>query len=361
MDLSLILRATDAAKAGSLALPVHQLPPAGPAFEVADGVERFGVWGHTRTLVSGETPKKGRKKLNTQTLKLLSKYLNRAELAGIRKNVAEVNDLELTYRRRLARLFHDLTELIISRIEQGMPLELPKNAFEQVYMELLVGVSERGFRSASSTAPSAVATAPVMMAGRRAGNPFPSNLGELMHLWDVYRKTGKPPKRVKVLAERVRKAYLKKVQSVFEKHSEAFRGGQALDRFQAKAEIMSASRAPYSRAKMIVETETTFYYNQARRQVYDKSDDVTHYLFVAIRDSATTHWCRTRNGLVYKKGSAILDRETPPIHWNCRSELLPLTAHNPRHLQLIQDKHLWRELRHPAALPSGWNRDRVAA
>lgn len=294
--------------------------------------------------------------MNTQTLKLLSKYLNRVEMSRVRKHVADVTDLERYFRLRLGRYFANLNEVVVHKASLGQPLELPKDEFLQFYMELMREVSERGLKNAMSEAPSAVATGPVMMAGKRAGNPFPSNLGELMHLWDVYRKTGKAPRRVKVLSERIRSSYLKKVQGIFEKHASAFQKSGEFDRHQALTEIQAASRAPYARAKMIVETETTHYYNQARRQVYDRSDDVTHYLFVAIRDQATTHWCRSRNGLVYKKGSAVLDRETPPIHWNCRSELLPLLAHNPRHLLLIQDKHLWRELRSPAPLPAGWNR-----
>lgn len=294
--------------------------------------------------------------MNTDTLKLLSKYLNRVEMARVRKHVADVTDLELAFRRQLRTLFDELAERMALQIELGHELRLPKNAFEDLYMKLLVDVTDRGYRNALDEKPSAVATAPIMMGGVRDKTRLPGSLAGLMELWDRYRKTGKAPKRVRTLSDRVRRAYLRKVQSVFEQHSEAFRQGKTFDKLQVVNDLKAASRAPHSRAKMIVETETTFYYNRARRQIYDQSGDVTHYLFVAIRDAATTHWCRSRNGLVYKKGSAILDRETPPIHWNCRSELLPLTAHNPRHLQLIQDKHLWRELRQCGPLPRGWNR-----
>lgn len=296
--------------------------------------------------------------MNTATLKLLSRYLNRTEMARVRKHVAEVSDLEIAFRRRLERLFESLSGDLVEQIRRGYDApSLPEKVFLDFYMDLLMKVAGRGYDNARVEVPSAVATAPVMMAASR----LPRDLGNLMTLWDHYRKTGKAPKRVRVMAKKVRRAYLDKVQSVFEKHSRDFREGKGFDQQNTRAAIQQASRAPYARAKMIVETETTFYYNRARRQIYDQSSDVTHYLFVAIRDHATTHWCRSRNGLVYKKGSAVLDRETPPVHWNCRSELLPLLAHNPRHLQLIQDRHLWRENRTCAPLPAGWNRDRVAA
>lgn len=185
---------------------------------------------------------------------------------------------------------------------------------------------------------------------------LPKNMAGLQKIWDLYRKTGKVPRRVKSLADKVKKAYLDKCQSVWDKHSSEFRTGNIGTQQDAVKVIRRASDGVYARAKMIVETETTNYYNQTRRKVYDQSPEVSHYLFLAIRDQATTKWCKTRHRLVYQKGKAVTDRETPAIHWNCRSEMVPLTKLNPRHAAIIADKSNWRENRRPEPLPKDWSK-----
>lgn len=162
------------------------------------------------------------------------------------------------------------------------------------------------------------------------------------------------PARQKEIAEKIKKAYIKKVQSVWVKYGEEFRSGITAETTEAVRQIKEGADVVYSRAKMIVETETTYYYNKSRRTVYDESPDVTHYLFVSVRDHATTKWCKTRHGLVYKKGDPLLDKETPPIHWNCRSEILPLTWHNPAHRKLIEDLSRRRRNNTCEPLPPGW-------
>lgn len=111
-----------------------------------------------------------------------------------------------------------------------------------------------------------------------------------------------------------------------------------------------------SRAKMIVRTETNNYYNQARKTVYDEDEFVTHYQFLSIRDHRTTDWCNDRHSLIYKKGNAVTDKETPPIHWNCRSIFSPLDIFNDEDIALINNKSLKRENNSPKPLPKGWNK-----
>lgn len=178
---------------------------------------------------------------------------------------------------------------------------------------------------------------------------------DLMRRWDEYRQTKKPTRRVKSITSKIQKEYLKKTQSVWKQYSSAFRDGDIETKTEIAERVKQAGRTTYARAKTIVETETTYYYNKTRKEFYDKSPDVTHYLFVSIRDKATTKWCKTRKGLVYEKGSKFIKEETPPIHWNCRSEILPLTPQNPVHKKLIDDKSLRRENNKPEPLPSGWN------
>jgi uncharacterized protein with gpF-like domain len=106
---------------------------------------------------------------------------------------------------------------------------------------------------------------------------------------------------------------------------------------------------------MIVATETTRYYNDVRHEIYSQSEDINHFLFMSIRDFRTTEWCKTRNGLVYKKEDPLYLREKPPCHWNCRSEMVPLTDVNPRHEKMINDPSIARRNNKCKPLPPGWN------
>lgn len=189
----------------------------------------------------------------------------------------------------------------------------------------------------------------------KKGQPkIPNSLRELMKLYDLWRAKEYIPKRQREFAENVRKAYLKKVQNIWRQHSAEWRAGGDVEKEQIRAKIQEAARTTYSRARTIVDTETTRHYNHARREVYDQSPDVVAYLFLAIRDHATTRWCMTRSGLVYHRGDPRLEKETPPIHWNCRSEILPLTRQNPKHLALIEDSSLDRRNHTCEPLPKGW-------
>lgn len=182
----------------------------------------------------------------------------------------------------------------------------------------------------------------------------PKNIKDWFKAWDAFRKSGKVPRRVKVEAGKFKEMFLNKVQSVWNTRSEDFIEGDAFNQEKALNTFKKTAALPYSRSKTIVQTETTKYYNDARREFYDQSEDVTHYLFLAIRDHRTTKWCKDRHDLVYTKPSEVLDKETPPIHWNCRSEIVPLTPYNPKHKKLIENKSLRRENNKCEPLPPGW-------
>jgi SPP1 gp7 family putative phage head morphogenesis protein len=177
-----------------------------------------------------------------------------------------------------------------------------------------------------------------------------------MALWDQWRKRKKVPPRQQKIADKVKKSYIKKIQQVVKKYQEKIRKGEVIEKKEISDYIRDNSKAESARAKTIVETETTRYWNTIRKNVYDESEDVTHYLFMAIRDMATTKWCKTRTGLVYAKGDPLLEKEKPPCHWNCRSEILPLTPQNPKHKKIIDDKSRWRRNHSPEPLPHGWNK-----
>jgi len=190
----------------------------------------------------------------------------------------------------------------------------------------------------------------------------PRSLAEIMKLYDRWRQGLYKPKGPLARAKDLKDRYIKSVQSAWKKYSYDFREGGEQTQAEIRTLIRDAAKTTTSRAQIIIRTETTRYYNQARRAYYDKGDEVTHYLFIAVRDKATTPWCspqtingkRGRSGLVYKKGDPLLDAEMPPCHWNCRSELLPLNRFNPVHLKLINNAAIARRNHVCTPLPPGW-------
>lgn len=192
----------------------------------------------------------------------------------------------------------------------------------------------------------------------------PRSLREIMRLYDAWRRGVYKPKGPLKRAKEIKKKYVDAVQRTWKKYSEDFRHGGAETQTEIVEKVQEAAETTTARAQTIVRTETTRYYNDARRAYYDQGDEVTHYLFVAVRDKATTPWCtsqkvngkRGRSGLVYAKSDPLLDKETPPVHWNCRSELLPLNRFNPVHRKLIADPNAQRRNHVCAELPPGWNK-----
>lgn len=259
--------------------------------------------------------------------------------------------LENQWKRKAQQFLDSLTDKVLDGLlEVGV---VPQVDFAPFFTEHAIAVAKEAFKSAEQSPKSSK----VPRMARPTAKTVPRSLKDLMKMWDEFRKNGKIPPRQKEIAERVKKQYLKKVQKFWDSYGEQFRAGQEFDRERAKHAIQQYAKVSYARANMIVETETTYYYNQVRRKTYDQSPDVTHYLYMAIRDHATTKWCRTRDGMVMEKGTDFTDHNTPPVHWNCRSEVIPLVPGlNPRHAQLVNDRTRQPQNRSLAPLPEGWGK-----
>lgn len=78
----------------------------------------------------------------------------------------------------------------------------------------------------------------------------------------------------------------------------------------------------------VVRTRTTEVYNQARKSFWESdpiaSELIEAYQFSAIIDERTSEVCESLDGKIFEKGDFI-DRITPPLHFNCRSLLVPIT------------------------------------
>lgn len=282
------------------------------------------------------------------SLTLLSQYLNEVEIDEVIHLAKKAQTLEQKWRAKADQFFNKISDKIAEDIVNRMNIDENSIDFETLFVEHAFDVMFDGVKSAQKRP-----AIPARLAYPKS--PMPRSLKALMQLWDLWRNKKKAPPRQKALANKIKKAYIRKAQQVVSKYETRARRGDVIEKQEVLSDLREQTKAPSARVNTIINTETTRYWNQARRNVYDESQDITHYLFLAIRDAATTKWCKTRNGLIYAKGDPILSRETPPIHWNCRSEILPLTPKNPRHKKLIDDELLRRRNHSPEPLPPGWN------
>lgn len=295
--------------------------------------------------------------IRTEAITRLTKLFGVKEAVEVVRLAKKQDTLEARWRRRMSEEIGSITRELLKNAERTGRLNFSEVDFTDILMKQSFEVSAAGISSAQKLAPINTKRLAAVPAAKT-----PRTLKELRVWWDAYRKKGRVPPRQKLLAERLKKAYINKLQSVWEKYGEEFRSGETASRELATRKIIEGAVVVESRGRMIMETETTYYYNKVRREVYDESPDVTHYMFMAVRDQATTKWCvhkyvdgkRGRGGLIYAKNDPLLEKETPPVHWNCRSEILPMTMLNPTHRKLIEDESNSRRKHSCHPLPAGW-------
>jgi len=291
--------------------------------------------------------------IRTEAILQLTRIYDARDLRAIVRCAKAQDRLESIWVNKMRSFIKRHAQEIIDRAIKVGSLDAAWIDFEPIIVEHSFAAMREALKSTRRLKP-----VPKTRKARLAEGPppaeIPSDLKELRRVYDLWRKKKVIPIRQRILANRIKREFFRRLQGVWLTYSTAFRTGEVGVQKEAITQVMKQADVVFSRAKMIVETETTYYYNRTRREVYDKSDDVTHYLFVAIRDHATTKWCKSRHGLVYAKNLEILKRETPPIHWNCRSELLPLTPQNPRHRRLIKSQTRRRNNNNAEPLPKEW-------
>jgi len=286
-----------------------------------------------------------------------------AEHTRILVRLAKEQDIaENSWAKELETLNDQISKMIEGQIKSGTAIKIPLEIFERLMLANYFQTVAAAVIGAETEIDYIAKHAPEVKLAKPPKMKIPRSLAEIRELYDQYRKRGRMPKRIREMATQVQKSYLKKVQSAWRKYSASYREGDVATQENVIRRVKQAADTVVSRAKTIVRTETTNYYNQTRREIYDQTDAITHYLFLAIRDQATTRWCsdrvvegkRGRHGLVYRKGDPLTNRETPSCHWNCRSEMVPLTPFNPRHKKLIEDESLDRRKHTCYPLPEGW-------
>lgn len=303
--------------------------------------------------------------LNRAALERLRLLLGSTEAAHIESNATIAERIERTWLLKLEQLFASVINQTLDLSKHG-ELILPEDIEERL------GVMFLQHEMATVTGalgtlrqPAHVDADPHVRAAKKKKPKLPRSAHAIREAWDNYRKTGNLPKHAAANAKKIKSLYIRKVQELWQKHGRDFIEGHArkpngewnpdaFDKEAARKAIQKATKVSVARARTVVETETTRYYNDARREYYDAIETVDGYLFVIVRDSGTTRWCLSRAGLVFFRG-ALLNKNTPPCHWNCRSEVLPLSRLNPTHAKILADEKLWATNNKLVPLPPGWN------
>src|SRR6056300_725351 len=88
------------------------------------------------------------------------------------------------------------------------------------------------------------------------------------------------------------------------------------------ADVLKTTKITEYQAKTLTRTAITSTQTAALRKVAeDNSEIIKGFMFTAILDSRTSPICSYHNGKVYDINDK---RFVPPLHWNCRSSLVPV-------------------------------------
>ncbi|SMG51708.1 phage putative head morphogenesis protein, SPP1 gp7 family [Dethiosulfovibrio salsuginis] len=120
-------------------------------------------------------------------------------------------------------------------------------------------------------------------------------------------------------------AVLEQVRDVI---SRSLREGLTLKRSTKELKGINREVSGFARHRLecIARTEAMRAYSMGHLRSAIDSEAVVGFEFSAILDDRTSGSCQTREGLMFRIGDPRLPFNTPPLHPNCRSVLIPLLA-----------------------------------
>jgi SPP1 gp7 family putative phage head morphogenesis protein len=159
-------------------------------------------------------------------------------------------------------------------------------------------------------------------------------------------------KRSRALTGRAKQAYLDRLRKQFKRIMPLLEIGDLTPR-AIKKKLAEAWKAPRARAETIFRTESTKYFASAQVKFFEDAPYVIGFLFDSVRDNSRTPICHSRHGLIYRPGTDLLDKNTPALHYNCRSHLIPL-VNDPQNMKMLADPKRDPEKVKVVPLPRGW-------
>jgi SPP1 gp7 family putative phage head morphogenesis protein len=103
--------------------------------------------------------------------------------------------------------------------------------------------------------------------------------------------------------------------------TQAFIRGDSIDK--TSKVIANRMNVATGRARMLVNTESSYISSKATLDSYSKSGVVKQYEILATLDLHTSKICRSMDGKVFNLKDKMIGFNTPPFHPNCRSTVMP--------------------------------------
>jgi SPP1 gp7 family putative phage head morphogenesis protein len=169
-------------------------------------------------------------------------------------------------------------------------------------------------------------------------------------------------RRSKKLVDRMRKSYVQKLRRKFRDLIPRLIDGD-ISPEEAKAKMVLDWQATKPRVETIFRTETTTYFAKTQVAYFKGDEDILGFLYDSVKDQARTDICRSRHGLIYRPdhtGDHSIAYNTPALHFNCRSHLIPLT-NTAANRKLVEDPNRDPINKAVAPLPPGWSKQGSAA
>ena len=112
-------------------------------------------------------------------------------------------------------------------------------------------------------------------------------------------------------------------------------------------DVMKTTKITEHQSKTLTRTSITRTQTDAMNQVMDANKEVLKgYMFTAILDGRTSPICSFHNGQVYEVGD---NRYQPPLHWNCRSTMVPVVKDKEELLKVKSKNIKPRNLKNTSA------------
>ena len=159
-------------------------------------------------------------------------------------------------------------------------------------------------------------------------------------------------KRADRASKRYKQRYLKELRKKFAQIIPAFQRGDLTIK-EIKDNLQANMRFTKSRAETVFRTEVTNYYANAQVAYFEEEEAIIGFIFDAVRDSGSTSICRQRHGLIYRPNTKLLTKNTPSLHYNCRSHLIPL-ANTAQNRKMLLDPSRDPTKKKVPPLPKGW-------
>lgn len=269
----------------------------------------------------------------------------------IRKSLGEMEAVAL-----------DATDYIIEHWEKtGRYAEPSLNGMDSVMAAFYHSVLTHAVAAARKQKPRTgkKATKAIINSRRRLSRqnlPYglPGNLRDLEQIFRDPRYWPRIMKRSKILTSRLQKLYQQKLRRKFNDLMPKILDGQ-ISPAEAKLKIQKEWATSKARVETVFRTETTNYFARTQVAFFAKEEEIIGFLFDSVRDTGRTDICRSRHGLIYKPGSKLLKENTPALHYNCRSHLIPL-VNTESNRKMIEDPKRDPTKVSVAPLPPDWRK-----